>query len=240
MRIRLRLVAVALALGVPPMLVAQEHRVQLVPLAAFISPGAIYDKTTVFPDAPVGVSERLKVDATAALGGRISYRPTPHWAIAAEAAHGSSSYVYRYDSGSLREERRGNSSVLTVQASAARELVSTAAGARVEAVFVGGVHRLTVEKDPVCGPPSLGSPPCFFSPKRWQDDYSVPFGGAGLGASQRVSRRLSADARITYSFGRANTESFWQDLLPQYDAYEADRHHWVHTVSLALGIGIGL
>jgi len=240
MRIAVLLTALALVPGATRGLLAQEHRIQVTPLAAFTSPDAIYDKTTVYPGDPVGVMERLSVDAATAFGGRISYRVTPRWTVGVEASRASSSYSYRYDSGALQEEGHGSSSISTLLTSASRELVRTAAGTRVEGVLLGGVHRLAVDKDPVCGPPSLGGPPCYSSPERWQDNYSVPFGGVGLGASQRVSPRLSVDARGTYSVGRANTQAFWQDLLPQYDAYEADRHHWLHTVSLSLGLAVGL
>ena len=165
---------------------------------------------------------------------------TPRWTVRAEASHASSSYVYRYDSRAVQEERRGNGAVTTLQASAARALVHTANGTRVEASLVGGVQRLSVQQSPPCGPPAMSQPPCLFSAEDWQRTYTVPFGGVAVGTSHPISARLAGDARVSYTLGRANTEAFWVDLLPQYDAYEADRHHWLRTVSATLGLTIGL
>jgi hypothetical protein len=50
---------------------------------------------------------------------------------------------------------------------------------------------------------------------------------------------MALDFRGIYSIGRADTRSFWTDLQPALDQYEADRSHWLRVTQLSLGLEIG-
>jgi hypothetical protein len=229
---------------------AQASALSIEPFGAYVSPGAIYDKTITFVPPPgsfvvAGTStDRLTVESTRAIGVRGAYRLGAAWTASAEASWGLSDYHYfsRSESGPSfsEEEFHGSAAVASLLVTASRTIVATPAGMRVDALILSGVQRLNVIEGPsYCPPPSLGIPVCS-TPERWQGVYSVPSIGGGLAISRDLTPRLGLRSRATYTVGRADTSRFWTDLLPDFDAYEADRSHRLGVLQLSLGLGIGL
>jgi hypothetical protein len=66
----------------------------------------------------------------------------------------------------------------------------------------------------------------------------VPSASGGLTLRQAITPRLGLELRSACTIGRANTEGFYQDLAPEYDAIEAPKHQTVRTGEASLGIWI--
>jgi hypothetical protein len=207
-------------------------------LFSYVLPDPIYDKTTLGATGDLQL-DRLSLGAAPAIGARIAYRFGEVWAVSAEASRGSASYEYLVVTPFSQSRRTGGGSVSTMLLSVDRTVARTG-DLRLGALLQGGVQRLTVNRDPVvCLPPSLGTPSPCAPAQPWQQAYHVPSVGGGFAVRAQLGERMALDFRGIYSIGRANTRSFWTDLQPALDQYEADRSHWLRVTQLSVGLEIG-
>jgi hypothetical protein len=227
---------------------AQDTHFSVDPFLTVAIPTAIYDKTTIYPNG--SNVERLSLGVTPVFGVRLGYRLGGAWSVAVEGAYGTSSYryhtldAYQSPGGPVGSEtwQWGSGDLTSLSVSVARRVLELSNGVHLDALALGGVHRLGVDKDPAfCPPPSAGGIPTCSSAQRWQRRYDVPSVGTGLAVSWSVSPRIGVRARTAYSLGRADTEAgFWTKLIPQSAQYEKDRSHLVQVFQLSAGVGIGL
>jgi hypothetical protein len=79
--------------------------------------------------------------------------------------------------------------------------------------------------------------PCFPT-EPWEKRYDVGSVVGGLTLRQPIGRRFAVNIGGNVSTGRANTEGFFRDLLPEYDHLEAPKRYAVRTTQLHLGLSV--
>jgi hypothetical protein len=245
---RLAVPSLALLALLSSLAVAQDSRISVDPFFTLTVPSAIYDKTTVYPDGTNSL--RLSLATAPVFGVRLGFRLGGPWSVAAEGAYGTSNYTYhsvdafQSSAGPFGSEtwQTGTGDLSSFSVTVARRMWELANGTHVDALALGGIHRLGIDRDPTdCPPPSMGVPVCTTTAQRWQRRYDTPSVGVGLTIGWPLLPRIGVHARTAYSVGRADTEAgFWTKNLPQYEQYEADRSHVVRVFELSLGVGIGL
>jgi hypothetical protein len=205
---------------------------------SYVLPDPIYEATTpgLIGDQQL---DHVTLRATPVIGVRVTALRDERWTVAAEAAYGSTKYDYVIRMPFDQYIRTADGSVVTMLLSIDRTVARTD-GLRLGALLQGGIHRLAVNPDPVICVSPAPSPACPGVAPAWQRAYNVPSVGGGITLETRLGDRMTLDFRGTSSLGRADTRSFWTDLPPSLDQYEADRSHWLRVTQLSAGLEIGL
>jgi hypothetical protein len=205
---------------------------------SYVVPDPIYERTI---SGLIGNEQldQVTLRATPVIGVRITGFRDERWALAAEAAYGSTKYDYVIGTPFEQFIRTANGSVATMLLSIDRTVARTDA-LRLGALLQGGIHRLAVNPDPVICVSPVPSPSCPGVAPAWQHAYNVPSVGGGITLETRLGGRMTLDFRGTSSFGRADTRAFWTDLPSSLDQSEAARSHWLRVTQLSAGLEIGL
>ncbi len=244
-----------LAVAAAP-LAGQDPRFTVGAVAGYRGESALFTHAGRFPgaDGSVRFDDRLAADAAPTLGARVEYRVAPAWLLYVEGSHGRADHHF--------DERRAfepdaepseplesvsefttRGSVTAVGVGVGRWFRPLPRGPRVELSAGGAIDRFELDgvRCPPPPPPSIGPAPqpCLADP-RLESAYTVPSVVGGVGVRQHLGTRLELHARAAYSYGRANTERMFVDLLPELDGQEAPRSHWFGVPRLSAGVTLAL
>jgi hypothetical protein len=180
------------------------------------------------------------------LGGR--------WTARAGGAYGSSELELREESTAttpgepeLRDETvsRNEARIATFDLVIARTFPLP--GAEAEVGVGGGLNHFRLDGTdcrPIPPSQGFGGVECDGIPlpaePPYEESYSIPSAVGHLAVRRRLTGRIGIEGRGSYSVGRANTESFYQDLIPEFDDFEAPKRVTVHVGQLSLGLSVGL
>ncbi len=225
---------------VPP-----NERWSVSPRASYVWPGDLFrHEYTLSQQTPAGEFEtghleRLRVEPLSMLALQVKYRLTNDWMVGLDVDYGNGTFEYH---------RRGTTSEERVMSEASLTSIGLIFGRRVALLHTMDVElglgawaqRFTLAKDTEPCPPSLGVITHCGITGPWADSYTVPSFGARIELHRHIARRIGVELGATYSVGRADTKSFWRDLIPEFDAYEAPTTYWVHTPRLFGGVALRL
>jgi hypothetical protein len=172
------------------------------------------------------------------------------WTLLADAAYSGTEFEF-YE---LRESWNGGLQGLAeteYRDDASIAILSLAVGRRFRAIRTaevelslgGALQRLQLFR-PDCRPlpPSQGIGGTTCGPlfgggtPRWEPTYTAPSLSSAASLRVPLARRLAAEFRIGHQIGRGDTESFYQDLIPELDQYEAPTQTTIATFQLSVGL----
>lgn len=188
---------------------------------------------------------RVKLRDAHTLGARIAVALGSRWSVYADGGFGETEFDHTFQSGAYKDgelvsgqeaQSHLDASVTTVSLGVARRFplggateLETGAGA--------ALNRLRLDK-PEC-PPFGGCSDFYPEGIRWEEKYDIPSLSGTLVLRQRVLGRIGFEGRASYSAGRADTEKFVVDLIPEYDEYEGPRRTTVRVARLSAGLSVG-
>jgi hypothetical protein len=229
---------------------AQERPFSITAFAAYVAPSPIYQHETrrkydAYEDHN---SERLTVADAPAAGARLEYRRGRAWTGYVEASYAPSDM--EFDQQRVVSQSDTVTSYEAMHRSGRASIAGLGLGVRrwiggpphlpELGLSVGGAwQRFRLEhRERECSSPSQGFTCQPADP--WEAKYDLPSVTGSLAVRQRWRTRFAVEIRTAGALGRANTEGFWKDLVPEHDEYEAPRSQWVRTAEAALGISVRL
>ena len=239
---RIPLVALGMLL---PALPAQAQRFSFVPTIGYTWPTPIFERTVVFPTVPgftpTTERQRLRVHPALVLGGRFEFALRPGWKLYAEGTSSGTTimdYFDRTDAGQgvFNETRSGRSAHFQTLELGAERLFHLATRLPTIGVKLGaGSYHFGISGNPLlCQLPNTS--PQTICP--WTNHYNITSAVAGLVVRQSIGSHLALQLEGKGSTGNANTSSFFVDLFPQNDQFEAPKTYRVNTTQLSLGISL--
>lgn len=242
------------------------RRVTVTPTVGFVAASPLFehdprfDRSLIDPNPEFGQYElrdftRLSLDGVLTAGARVAVPVGGRWTVSADGAYGTTEFEFRRQVGAYRGEEllNGSQGSSTMEASlttfalgVARHFAIPGISAEAEAGIGAALQHFRLER-PECrtAPPSVGFPgfacegTLLLEPPRWEKSYNVPGATGHLLLRRRITPRLGIEGRAAYTVGRANTESFYTDLLPELDRYEATKRTNVRTTQLSAGVSVG-
>lgn len=201
------------------------------------------------PGAEYRDRTRLSLTGARATGARVAVRVAPRWSVYADGAYGGTEYGYLRQSGTYLGGELGNGSETRASESASITRVALGVSRRfavrptseVEVGVGGAFSRLELERH-LCSPGSAYDPLCgvlFPEGVKWETRYDLPGAAATLVLRQRILGRIALEGRTDYSVGRADTEGFHVDLVPEAERYEAPKRVTVHMGVVSVGAAVG-
>jgi hypothetical protein len=227
---------------------AQQSRLSVTLLAGRQWNGPIFShEVSFFVDSrQVRSLERLEVPEATRAGARVSYRVAGPWLVYAEGAYGGSHVGYVLEQrvttpggqdGFQRSERRKPARVTTLGAGVGRSFALPRGLPELALTVGGALQRFSLDaQEQECGTTSQGYLCVDGDP--WESHYSVPSLSGGVLLRQALTRNVGIELRGAGSVGRANTEGFYEDLVPSLDAFEAPRRQTVRTGEVSLGLSV--
>jgi hypothetical protein len=229
-------------------------RLSVTPFLGYTQTSPVFDHKVHIVEGSASFHEQTRValDAAATAGMRVGFAVGQRWTAHAEAAYGGTEFEFREysvaQSGDLvgtaeyESVYRSEASVTTFGVAVGRRFRPVSGAAEMELSLGGGLQRLRLER-PNCEPlpPSMGfattcGPLFGGGSPRWDRVYHVPSLSGAAGLRVPLRQRIGAEVRAGYLVGRANTESFHVDLIPELDRYEAPRQTRVGLVQLTAGL----
>ena len=236
---------------------AQAQRFSFAPTIGYTWPTPIFEHTVVFPTDP-GITattehQRLRVHPARVLGGRFGFALTPGWVLYAEGTSSGTTamdYLDRGDAGPgvFSESRFFRPATFQTLELGAERFFHFATRLPTVGVKLGaGSYRFAISRNPI---PCIVLPPTVFSstppqptlvcqaPGPWASHYNIASAVAGLVVRQSIGSHVAMELEGKGSAGNANTSSFFVDLIPQFDQFEAPKSHRVNTTQLSLGVSV--
>jgi hypothetical protein len=241
-----------LALGVLlPALPAQAQRFSFAPTIGYTWPTPIFENTVVFPSTPGFLPgtehQRLRVHPARVLGGRVGFALTPGWKLYAGGTRSATTaldWLDRVDLtvGFVSESRSFRSATFHTWELGAERLFHLATRFPTVGVKLGaGAYRFAISRNPIpCVVLPNTPPPGAVCPAAdpWASHYNIVSAVAGLVVRQSLGSHVAMELEGKGSTGNANTSSFFVDLPPQLDQFEAPKTHRVNTTQISLGISV--
>lgn len=247
MRLR-SLAQVPLLLASAHALAAQQPRVTVTLLGGQQWNSALFSQTGSYTlgDQEWHMVKSMRVPEATIAGARVTARVAGPWRVYADLSHGSSRMGYVDDTRSTlpdgtelysRHESIRPARITTVGAGVGRGVPLPRGFPELELTVGGALQHFGIDRAQyLCGAPSQSVPCGDEDP--WESSYTVTSAVGGLTLRQAITRQVGLELRSAYTIGRANTEGFYQDLAPEYDAIEAPRHQTVRTGEASLGIWV--
>ena len=220
-------------------LTAQLSRFSITPAIGRVWPTSIFEHNSTFPAfggfPPESRVQRLWVHPARLLGGTVEFSAGRGWIIYA-SGRGSRETVMQYNDSTFGEH-------FSVREHATIKLWELGAGKifrlgerlpQLRATLGGGSYRFALNAYAQCFPNGF----CPFPPPPYRSHYNIPTLVGGLLLRQPVTTHFALELGGKESVGRANTKSFFVDLLPQFDQFEAPKTQIVRTTQLSLGISV--
>lgn len=263
----LRTLLLLTVLAAPLTAQTTARRVTITPTVGILSSTPLFEHEIRFERARLDLGSnpgtyefrdivRLRVEEPVMAGVRVAVPLGGRWAAQAAGAYGSSDFEFRVENtlsedGELltRDEtfNRDEARIITLALAIARTFPLRGDATEAEAGLGGGLNHFQLAgTDCRPLPPSqgFGGVECngvrLPSAPPYEESYSIPSAVGHLALRHRVTERIGIEGRGTYSVGRANTESFYRDLVPEFDDLEAPKRVTVHVAQLSLGVSIGL
>jgi len=227
-----------------PALPAQARRFSFAPTVGYMWPTPIFEHTVVFPTdpgfTPTTERQRLRVHPALVLGGRFAFALTPRWKFYAEGTSSGTTqmdYSDRLaagpDVGAYTTAGRP-ASFHTLELGAERVFHFATRLPTIGVKLGAGSYRFAIANDPLlCGGVPNSLPAC-----PWANHYNITSAVAGLVVRQSIGSHVALELEGKGSTGNANTSSFFVDLFPQFDQFEAPKTHRVNTTQLSLGVSV--
>jgi hypothetical protein len=227
-----------------PALPAQAQRFSFTPTVGYVWPTPIFEHTAAFPTAegfpPNTFHQRLRVRPALVLGGRFGFALTPGWRLYAEGTSAGTTtmdYIARADAGGVFNEagagRTATFQTLELGAERVFHLATRLPTIGVK-LGAGSYHFAITGNALLCQfsniPPETACP--------WTNHYRITSAVAGLVVRQSIGSHVALELEGKGSTGNANTSSFFVDLFPQFDQFEAPKTHRVNTTQLSMGVSI--
>ena len=248
---------------------ASRPRVALVPTVGYTNVGLLYQHDPRYDPAALCVGScpssspyeyrdltRLQLKGAPTAGVRLSVPLGGRWTAYADGMYGATEFEDREEKGAYSRGALVHGDELMYHSDASIAAFATGVTARLRLPRVGAeldlglggaLNRFSLER-PDCrpSPPSQGyfGSTCgpFFGAKGapWKGTYNVPSAVGAVALRRRLVGRFGFEGRAGYSVGRANTESFYFDLIPELDRYEAPKRSTVQTLQLSTGLSVEL
>ena len=228
-----------------PALPAQAQRLSFAPTVGYTWPTPIFEHTVVFPSAsgfPATTEhQRLRVQPALVLGGRLGFALTPGWKFYAEGTTSGTTPMDYFDrtfvgADMVAYTTSGRSATFQTVELGAERLFHLATRLPTIGVKLGvGSYRFAISGDPLFCQSSV------FPPERvcpWANHYNITSAVAGLVIRQSIGSHVALELEGKRSTGNANTSSFFVDLSPPNNQFEAPKTYRVNTTQLSLGISL--
>jgi hypothetical protein len=258
--IRAFLISAVLIFGIcgPAELSAQTPgRFSITPLLGYTRTSPVFDYDVSSVQEPYHSRDltRLHLKAATTMGLRVGLAMGQSWTLQAEAAYGGTEFEFHRLSETFWEAqygearsgfefwRRDDASITTLGLAVGRRFRAVRT-AEIELSLGGALQRLQLHR-PDCRPqpPSLGiggGTTCFplfgSGTPTWEPTYNVPSLSGAAALRLPLARRLAAELRTGYQIGRADTESFHQDLTHLLHRQEAPKQTTIGTLQLSVGL----
>ena len=247
MRTLASLTALALLAGTGALAAQQPARVTVTPYGGYLWSSPILRHSVDFTDPSFGryqETQELSVNAAPRGGVRVELPAPGGFVVLAEGAYGTSDLHYTRSAVTTPPNGPGGTEQLdrtdrATQTTAALQLgrhIATGSGSEVTVSVGGALQHFSMHRTFTVCPPSLPPGGCTDYPDPWADHYSIPSLIGGVALRQAIARRVGLEARGNFSVGRANTEGFFFDYAPAYDAFEAPKHYTVRTAEASIGV----
>jgi hypothetical protein len=237
-----------LALGMLlPALRAQAQRFSFAPTIGYMWPTPIFEHTVVFPPAPGFTPstehQRLRVHPARFLGGRFGFALTPGWKLYAEGTSSVTTAMDYIDREAIgadvgSESTAGRFATFQTLELGAERLFHLATRLPTIGVKLGaGSYHFAISDHPLL----CAMSPDFPSPRAicpWASHYNITSAVAGLVVRQSIGSHVAMELEGKGSTGNANTSSFFVDLGPQNDQFEAPKTYRVNTTQLSLSVSV--
>lgn len=212
---------------------AQAQRFSFTPEIGYTWPTPIFEHTAAFPGgggfAASTEHQRLRVHPARVLGARLGFAVMPGWNLYAEGTKSATTdldYLDRVDAtaGVFSETRDFTFASFQTWELGAEKLFHLANRFPEVGVKLGaGSYRFNLNR-------TTGNP--------WVSHYNITSAVGGLVIKQSIGRHVAMELEGKGSTGNANTSSFFVDLLPQFDQFEAPKSHRVNTTQLSVGVSL--
>lgn len=247
-----RLPVFLLLTGAP--VAAQEARLTVEPLVSYRGPTALYlyqaDAPAPSTTAPgtFRFFERLRLRGAIGFGGRVALRVGGGWSAFAQASRARTWHEYRREESVVGtppysvQTVDSRSTVTTLSAGASRVLWTSRLGTSVAAEVAAGVMRadMTQLRFPQLAPSYGYSQPTLGRYELVEPRYDVPTAGVALAVRQAIGRRVSAQVRVAYSAGRADTHTFRSTWPSGFEYLNEPTASRVASPELAAGLSVRL
>jgi hypothetical protein len=224
---------------------AQARRFSFAPTIGYIWPTSIFEHNVVFPSdggfPPTTEHRRLRVHPALVIGGRFGYALTPSWKLYAEGTSSGTTQMEYFDRlavgpdvGAYTAAGR-EASFHTLELGAERVFHLATRLPTIGVKMGAGSYYFAIMGEPLlCQFPNI--PPETACP--WTNHYNIMSAIAGLVVRQSIGSHVALELEGKRSTGNANTSSFFVDLFPQFDQFEAPKTHRVNTTQLSLGVSV--
>jgi hypothetical protein len=220
-------------------LTAQLSRFSITSEIGRVWPTSIFEHNPTYPAfagfPPRSRIQQLWVHPAQLLGASVEFSAGRGWIVYA-SGRGSSETVVQFKDSTSSEEYfdRAPAKIKLWELGVGKNFRLGKRLPQLRATLGGGSYRFSLDRNSNCFPSGY----CPFLPSPWRSHYNIPTIVGGLLLRQRVTSHIALELGGKQSVGRADTENFFVDLLPQFDQFEAPKTQIVRTTQLSFAISI--